>query len=613
MRRDSRSTRRHRHRSTFQLLGEDRVYNVQENGLAPALDIVSSEAAYVDESETSSEATTTTTTSIDSSANTLHLLDMGPSDIVAMWNELSIQIAEGNCQNSRTERAYNSNRLKCRDLIQVTTLKLSSFSMEQLSQTIFSIALIASSLLTRYRYSASHEGDLEASFRNLLLKRNMKEEIFNLVACEAVDKLHQSDGHNLSNLAYAYASIGFMPSLDDKQDFLEIIATKVVEFNSGYNAQDISLMLRAYVTTSNSNPSLLKLRQFGWFLADHVVAFVDELHPQMLSETVWIFSELGLYRKKLFQRLADRIVGLAIASDILARYTPRDLSIMARAYANFKCHKLELFKLVASAAIRLKDDFNSHHVTNLLWAFATMGAEEQIFVSFAPIVMALLDTATINHISIIAWSYAIMNVDAPGLFNSHFINQVTLKCKHTSVDKKILSRLHQWNLWQTKEKMRPGLQSRLQNKCYGAFISGEIHSSALQSEVISILSSIGIVADEEVLMDSGYSIDALVAVDGKTIGIEVDGPSHFICESRSPLGSTIMKRRQVQSIDGIELISLTHWDWRKIKFSTAKKQKLLCDMLGLENLNICLDTLEAEASKGRAKVEEESVLVPKKD
>jgi len=520
---------------------------------------------------------------------------MDPSDIVSMWNELSIQIAEGE-GNSWTERAHNINQLKCRDLIQVTTLKLklSLFSMEQLSQTIFSIALVATSLLTRCRYRASRDGDLEASLRDLLLQRKTMEDIFNLVAHETVDKLYQSDPHNLSNLAYAYASIGFTPSLGDGQDFLEVITAKVVEFNSGYNADDISLMLRAYVTTSNSNPNLLSLRPFGWFLADHVVAFVDELHPQVLSESVWVFAVLGLYRKKLFKRLADRIVGLA--SDILARFTPGNLSILARAYAHCKCHHQELFKLVAPAAIRLKDEFTSHHVTNLLWAFAAMGIEEQIFVSFAPIVMALLDTATIHHISIIAWSYAVMNVDVPDLFNSYFVNQVMLKCELTSAGQKSLSRLHQWNLWQTKEKMRPGLQSRLQNKCYSSFIYTEIHSSFLQSEVALTLSSIGIVPEEEVLMDSGYSVDALVTVDGKTIGIEVDGPSHFIGESKSPLGSTILKRRQVQSIDGIELISLTYWDWRKIKFSTAKKQKLLRDMLGLEDTTFVSDTLEAEAS-----------------
>jgi len=38
-------------------------------------------------------------------------------------------------------------------------------------------------------------------------------------------------------------------------------------------------------------------------------------------------------------------------------------------------------------------------------------------------------------------------------------------------------------------------------------------------------------------MDSGYRMDAIVEVNGngKTIGIEVDGPFHFIGKGESPL------------------------------------------------------------------------------
>ena len=531
-----------------------------------------------------SSASSKTSTSFDSSTTTLHFHNMDSSGIVALWNALSIQIADESCLNSATEQAYNTNQLDCCSLIQVTTVKLSSFSMEQLSHTIFSIALIVSSLLTRYK-----KCDLEESLRQILLKQKIKEEVFNLFACEAVKKLHQSDAHNLSNLAYAYASIGYTPSISDGQDFLKVIAKKVVELRSGFSTQDISLILRAYVTTRKPSPIFLKLSTFARFVVDHVVAFIDELHPQEVSKTLWVFAELGIHRKKLFKRLANRIVELD--SDILARFTAENLSGVARAFALSKCHHPGLFKLVAQAAIRLKDDFSGHHLATLLWAFATLRIDEQIFVSFAPIVVAILDIAKIHHISIIVWSYAIMDADAPELFNSHFVNQVTLKCKNTSNGGHSLSRLHQWNLWQTKEKMRPGFQPLLQNKCYNSFISQEIQSSTFQSDVVSTLSSIGIVPKEEVLMDSGYSIDAVITLGERTIGIEMDGPHHFIGDSKLPTGSTILKRRQVQSIDGIELISLPHWIWRETKRST-EKQQLLRDLLGLKDTSFVRDTLE---------------------
>ena len=52
--------------------------------------------------------------------------------------------------------------------------------------------------------------------------------------------------------------------------------------------------------------------------------------------------------------------------------------------------------------------------------------------------------------------------------------------------------------------------------------------------------------EEELLMKSGYRIDAVVEVNGKQIAVEVDGPSHFI--GRELTGSTILKHRQVASI-----------------------------------------------------------------
>ena len=123
--------------------------------------------------------------------------------------------------------------------------------------------------------------------------------------------------------------------------------------------------------------------------------------------------------------------------------------------------------------------------------------------------------------------------------------------------------LYQWHLWQTKEKPNPGLPIDLQNRCYNAFISREPTVSKRQDDVVAQLSYIGLDPKEEVIMESGYRIDALVEVNGKQVCIEVDGLSHLIGKNRSPLGITILKRWQVPLIDGIELVSVPHWDWQK--------------------------------------------------
>ena len=101
--------------------------------------------------------------------------------------------------------------------------------------------------------------------------------------------------------------------------------------------------------------------------------------------------------------------------------------------------------------------------------------------------------------------------------------------------------------------------------------------SALQNDVISELTSIGLQPEEEVLTERGYRLDALVEVNGKKIGIEVDGPSHFL--GRKPTGNTILKHRQVINLEGIPVISVPYWEWDKLRKDSDKKQQYLRSLL----------------------------------
>jgi hypothetical protein len=74
-------------------------------------------------------------------------------------------------------------------------------------------------------------------------------------------------------------------------------------------------------------------------------------------------------------------------------------------------------------------------------------------------------------------------------------------------------------------------------------------------------------------------MNALVEANGKKIGIEVDGPSHFV--RRKPTGSTFMKHRQLDTLDSNEVISVPYWEWDKLGKDVVKKQQYLRFALGL--------------------------------
>jgi hypothetical protein len=142
-----------------------------------------------------------------------------------------------------------------------------------------------------------------------------------------------------------------------------------------------------------------------------------------------------------------------------------------------------------------------------------------------------------------------------------------------------LFQLHQWQLWQDELKSGINLPPGLREKCRQAFVSQSYRSSNFQDDVVSVLSSIGMLPEEEVLTASGYRLDALVKVNGMKVGIEVDGPSHFI--NGEPTGSTLLKKRQVNKLDDIRIVSVPYWEWDEFGNDSAKKQKYLRAKLGL--------------------------------
>eukprot|EP00984_Skeletonema_dohrnii_P035238 scaffold34745_cov150-Skeletonema_dohrnii-CCMP3373.AAC.3 len=412
-----------------------------------------------------------------------------------------------NASNSRLPNLHDDEKLgdHLNQIFENTTSSLRLFSAKDLSQTIYSMAKITDTLRKRGGRRCARGDDIIDVLSRLLMNSDMasKKDLFLSFAIASRDKLHHFDARGLSNIAYAYALIKYVPEFDDESDLFHQIATQAAHRSAGFK-------------------------------------------PRELSNIAWAYAKAGVCNSSLFEKVANHIV----ESDKMDQFNSQDLSIIAWAYATAQFSHLKLFKKVAEAAIRTKGEFISQDVANLLWSYATMGInDKQLFLSFASTAAKLIESYNNQHLANIAWAYAVADVDAPLLFNAHFIK----KCveKKNAFKNEELRQLYQWHLWQTKEKYNPGLPVELQERCFNAFISDEPRESKFQGAVVAQLSYIGLDPKEEVLLGSGYRIDAVVEVNGKTFGIEVDGPSHFIGRSKSPLARTILKRRQVPSIDNI--------------------------------------------------------------
>eukprot|EP00984_Skeletonema_dohrnii_P008272 scaffold3034_cov110-Skeletonema_dohrnii-CCMP3373.AAC.5 len=387
------------------------------------------------------------------------------------------------------------------------------------------------------------------------------------------DSLSRFKPQEFSNTVWAYATAGISHA-----SLFEKVANHIVESDSldRFKPQALSNTVWAHATAGINHPRLFEK------VANHIVESnsLDRFKPQDFSNTLWAYATAGINNPKLFGEVANHIV----KTDNLDRFKPQELSNIVWAYATADMHHPRLFERLVKAAIQRIRECNSQDVANLLWAYATMGiVDKQLFSSFVPKAAKLIDSYTDQGLANIGWAYAVADVDAPTLFNAHFIS--TCVEKESGFEIENYRQLHQWHLWQTKEKFNPGLPTDLQERCYNVFTSEDPTVSKLQEDVVMQLSSIGLEPKEEELMDSGYRIDAIVEVNGKNVAVEVDGPSHFIGKGRSPLARTILKRRQVSLVDGIELVSVPYWEWNKLGKDRKKKQEYLRNLLSVKSDN----------------------------
>ena len=368
----------------------------------------------------------------------------------------------------------------------------------------------------------------------------------------------------LSNTLWAFAT-----SEVPHPQLFKRIGNHIIQLDTldKFKPQHLSNILWAFATAEESHPQLFKK------VVDHIVTLpsLRMFNGQDCSNTLWAIATAGESHPHLFERLADHIIELPN----LNGFKSQALSNTVWAYSTAGESNPQLFNKLADEAIKRQCEFIDQGLVNFLWAYATNGqVDKHLFSSLVPSVKDNLDKYNAQGLINVAWAYLVANVNAPSIFNNEFINACLGKEEGFTV--KALAQLHQWQLWQKEIK----LPSSLQKKCYEAFISDDPTPSKFQDDVVSILLSMGLQPQEEVLLKCGYRIDAVVEVNGKQIAVEVDGPSHFIGRSRDLTGSTILKKRQVAALDGMNVVSVPYWEWDKLKKDSKKKEKYLNSLLG---------------------------------
>jgi ribonuclease HI len=381
------------------------------------------------------------------------------------------------------------------------------------------------------------------------------------------------------NLLWAYAKAADGIKVDGQ--LLDAIAKKALLGIADYNPQDLSNTAWAFAKMNHEAPLLFDA------IARAAPVCISDFNPQNLSNMAWAFAKMNHEAPLLFDAIARA------APECIADFNPQDLSNTAWAFATMNHKAPLLFDAIARAApVRIRD-FSPQNLSNTAWAFATMNHKVPLlFDAIARAAPVCINNFNPQNLANAAWSFAVFSMEPDSFIpaDSHFAQ--ALLSRHLSAsDDEDLCQLHQLQLWC---KEQTGAQAswfpdELSQRCQAAFVSAEVELSCLQNNVVAALGKLQDITsvEVEVSTNSGYSLDAVVVFLGKKIGVEVDGPSHFVGQSQSPNGSPILKRRQVRALEkSLKLISVPYWEWIAIKKQGSsdnerrdKKQRYLQKLL----------------------------------
>ncbi|EJK43767.1 hypothetical protein THAOC_37756, partial [Thalassiosira oceanica] len=365
---------------------------------------------------------------------------------------------------------------------------------------------------------------------------------------------------DFSNTAWAFATAGA-----SHLELFNKIGNHIAGLGSldSFNPQALSNTAWAFASAGESHPKLFKK------IGDHIAGLgsLDSFKPQNLSNTAWAYATARVFHSRLFEKLTevvakkDHFDERAISNFLWACATvgytderlfsafapviesklhecnEQDLANIAWAYSVANIPKQDL-------PVRKGEFIEIQHIANFLWACVTVGhTDERLLSAFAPVIASKLDECNDQDLANIAWAYSVANAPQD-VFNKGYVVALALYEKEFSGEQ--LAQLHQWQLWQQELESGIELPRSLRAKCRNTFTSQGFSESKLQNNVVDELRIAGLDLGEEVLLGSGYRIDALVKVgDERKVAVEVDGPSHFI--QRRPAGSTTLKHRQSSS------------------------------------------------------------------
>lgn len=454
--------------------------------------------------------------------NSIEDLPMDDTDEFGTWQvntsllppPPSVSTEGGNSyeQMSERERDFNRRLVEAKNALEV--LEVVGIAEERTRLLGFPSLLTPVNTATALHRAAKHMETLGAS-KNDRLAFARKRQMAGLVG-RSMEVLPSCSAQGLSNISWALSKIGGSTLYHSEMDLIaNAILSKVSEFNS----QNVANTLGAYASMQHVIPSLFVS------LCNHALDILESFNSQELAQVLWAHAEL----MQQVDPLLDALDSVCLLLE-----------------------KGSVGRLAASGSSSISfpsDTFNP------------------------------FGNASADHLANLAWSYAVLNqIHRPSFEYLWQVLESILGHNNTTKVDSIhalstwhLSQIHQVNLCLQYEyphigSTLKGLLTDVAAEAWERYKVSTWSTSEYQKDVRWHLVSMGQNWVAEYTA-ADYSLD--LALPEEKMAIEIDGPSHFIRNTGSPLGHTILKKR-LMSCAGWRLFSISYKTWEELDGETEQ-------------------------------------------
>ena len=361
--------------------------------------------------------------------------------------------------------------------------------------------------------------------------------LFDAVAAEALTKMPHFIPQDIANTVWAFAT-----AMHSAPALFDAVAAEVLTKMPNFNPQDIANTVWAFATAGHSAPALFDA------VAAAAVTKMPHFIPQGLADTVWAFATARYPHSQLFDAVLQRTV-LSFHSHGLM---PIELSRLLLSFAKIGHPGTPDLAAFVLAGLHQLDQslLDSQHRANILYALALSGQ---------------LQAAQLRQIA------SPLEEQLTELLPEG-ARQIFQCCLAVRMEAGIADEPPGSTL------LPPALYQAARNSWTASVEATS--PSRLQKAVQRALRGMDLEPQSEVCTEDGlFSVDIMVEVEGRRVGVEVDGPTHFTCvEPYSVLPATALRQRLLvgaQRCDAV--VSVPFFEWRSRR--GAAKERYLREKL----------------------------------